>query len=75
VAGKANPKQLRPAGNDGSGRGGSSSSSSNGGGTGRAAAKIALAGVAGLVGKLAATRADGRHSRSPMRKALDKVKP
>ena len=78
IAGKARPKKLLPSGNGsgGSGGGAASKTGSKGGGPGRTALKAALAGAVGFAGAVVASEAsNGRFSRSPVRKAFDKVKP
>jgi hypothetical protein len=75
IAGKASPTKLLPSGNGSGASRGASKARSNGG-AGRTALKVALAGAVGFVGAVAASEAsNGRFSRSPVRKALDKVKP
>jgi hypothetical protein len=75
IAGKASPKKLLPSGNGSGASRGASKARSNGG-AGRTALKAVLAGAVGFVGAVAASEAsNGRFSRSPVRKALDKVKP
>jgi hypothetical protein len=75
IAGKTSPKKLLPSGTGSGASRGASKARSNGG-AGRTALKAALAGAVGFVGAVVAAEAsNGRFSRSPVRKALDKVKP